>query len=95
MRLAMGMGLAWMTLRLGGTEFAIGAHAANNILILLFVQPMALKPDPAHGFPLETLVIAPLMLAGYVALAEFAARWSPLRRWVQIPVGADPLAVFD
>ncbi len=83
-RLAMGMGLAWMTLRLGGTEFAIGAHAANNILILLFVQPMALKPDPAHGFPLETLVIAPLMLAGYVAMAEIAARWAPLRRWGQV-----------
>uniref|UniRef100_B0T1Z9 Abortive infection protein n=1 Tax=Caulobacter sp. (strain K31) TaxID=366602 RepID=B0T1Z9_CAUSK len=83
-RLAMGMGLAWMTLRLGGTEFAIGAHAANNILILLFVQPMALKPDPAHDFPLETLVIAPLMLAGYVAMAEIAARWAPLRRWGQV-----------
>jgi membrane protease YdiL (CAAX protease family) len=85
-RLAMGMGLAWMTLRLGGIEFAIGAHAANNILILLFVQPMALKPDPAHAFPLETLVIAPLMLAGYVAMAEIAARWAPLRRWGQVAV---------
>ena len=84
LRLAMGMGLAWMTLRLGGIEFAIGAHAANNILILLFVQPMALKPDPPHAFPLETLVIAPLMLAGYVAMAEIAARWPLLRRWTRI-----------
>ena len=84
MRLAMGVGLAWMTLRLGGIEFAIGAHAANNIVILLFVQPMALKPEPAHDFPLETLVIAPLMLAGYVALAEIAARWAPLRRWTRL-----------
>lgn len=95
MRLAMGIGLAWMALRLGGTEFAIGAHAANNILILLFIQPMSLKPDPPHAFPLETLVIAPLMLAGYVAMAEVAARWRTLRRWVQIPVNKDPLAVFD
>ena len=84
MRLAMGVGLAWMTLRLGGIEFAIGAHAANNIMILLFIQPMALKPDPPHGFPPETLVIAPLMLAGYVALAEIAARWAPLRRWTRL-----------
>ncbi|EJL34324.1 CAAX amino terminal protease family [Caulobacter sp. AP07] len=86
MRLAMGMGLAWMTLRLGGTEFAIGAHAANNILILLFIQPMSLKPDAAHAFPPETLVIAPLMLAGYVAMAEIVARWAPLRRWGRVAV---------
>jgi hypothetical protein len=71
-------------LRLGGIEFAIGAHAANNIMILLFIQPMALKPEPPHGFPPETLVIAPLMLAGYVALAEIAARWAPLRRWTRL-----------
>ena len=94
-RMAMGIGLAWMTLRLGGIEFAIGAHAANNILILLFIQPMSLKPEPPHAFPLEVLVIAPLMLAGYVALAELAARWAPLRRWVRIPVRKDPLAAFD
>jgi len=80
-RLAMGIGLAWMTLRLGGTEFAIGAHAANNILILLFIQPMSLKPDASHAFPPETLIVAPLMLAGYVAMAEIVARWAPLRRW--------------
>lgn len=84
MRLAMGVGLAWMTLRLGGIEFAVGAHAANNILILLFIQPMALKPEPPHAFPPETLVIAPLMLAGYVALAEIVARWAPLRRWTRL-----------
>lgn len=83
-RLAMGVGLAWMTLRLGGIEFAVGAHAANNIVILLFIQPMALKPEPPHAFPPETLLIAPLMLAGYVALAEIAARWAPLRRWTRL-----------
>ncbi|MBO9707264.1 MAG: CPBP family intramembrane metalloprotease [Caulobacter sp.] len=81
MRLTMGLGLGWMALRLGGIEFAIGAHAANNILILLFLQPMGLKPDAGHPFPLEVLVIAPLMLVGYVLLAELAARWTPLRRW--------------
>jgi membrane protease YdiL (CAAX protease family) len=86
LRLAMGMGLAWMTLRLGGIEFAIGTHAANNILILLLIQPMSIKPEPPHAFPLETLVIAPLMLAGYVAMAEIAARWAPLRRWGQVAV---------
>ncbi|CAN5353841.1 CPBP family intramembrane metalloprotease [soil metagenome] len=83
-RMAMGIGFAWMTLRLGGIEFAIGAHAANNILILLFLQPMSLKPEPPHAFRPETLIIAPLMAAGYVAMAEVAARWAPLRRWTRI-----------
>ncbi|WP_165190946.1 CPBP family intramembrane glutamic endopeptidase [Caulobacter soli] len=85
-RLAMGVGLAWMTLRLGGIEFAVGVHAANNILILLFIQPMSLKPDAPHAFPPETLVIAPLMLAGYVAMAEIVARWEPLRRWTRLAI---------
>jgi len=40
-------------------------------------------------------VVAPLMLAGYVAMAELAARWAPLRRWVRIPARKDPLAAFD
>lgn len=83
-RMAMGIGLAWMTLRLGGVEFAIGAHAANNIAILLFLQPMALKPEPPHAFPPETLIVAPLMLAGYVAMTEIAVRWAPLRRWTRV-----------
>ncbi len=83
-RLAMGMGFAWMTLRLGGVEFAIGAHAANNIVILLFIQPMSLKPEPPHAFPPETLLVAPLMLAAYVAMAEIVARWAPLRRWTRL-----------
>ncbi|MBW8893408.1 MAG: hypothetical protein JF617_15290, partial [Burkholderiales bacterium] len=47
-------------------------------------QPMALKPEPAHGFPPETLLVAPAMLAGYVALAEIVARWAPLRRWSRL-----------
>jgi membrane protease YdiL (CAAX protease family) len=85
-RMAMGVGLAWMTLRLGGIEFAIGAHAANNIFILLFIQPMSLKPEPPHAFPPETLIVAPLMLAGYVAMAEIVARWAPLRRWSRVAV---------
>ena len=83
-RMAMGFGLAWMALRLGGIEFAIGAHAANNIVILLFIQPMALTPEPPHAFTPETLVVAPLMLATYVGLAELAARWEPLRRWAGV-----------
>ena len=87
-RMVMGFGLAWMALRLGGVEFAIGAHAANNILILLFIQPMSLTPEPPHAFAPETLIVAPLMLAAYVGLAELAARWEPLRRWAGVRAAA-------
>ena len=50
MRAIMGAGFAYMTLRLGGIELATGAHAANNILLVLFVEPLSLKADEGAGF---------------------------------------------
>ena len=52
----MGAGFAYMTLRLGGIEFSTGVHAANNLLIVLFIQGRCRwkKPDvvrrAGHGF---------------------------------------------
>ena len=86
-RMAMGMGLGWMTLRLGGIEFAIGAHAANNILILLLVRPMTLT-DPPHAFEPSSLVVAPLMLLAFITLAEFVVRVGPLRRWTRAEIAS-------
>ncbi|MDB5456702.1 MAG: family intrarane metalloprotease protein, partial [Caulobacter sp.] len=83
-RTVMGVGLAYMALRLGGIELAVGAHAANNILILLFLQPMSLTPEPPHAFRPEVIVVAAAMLAAYVALAELVVRWPPLRRWTGV-----------
>lgn len=34
--------LTWAALRLGGLEFAIGAHLANNLIIALFWQPFSM-----------------------------------------------------
>ena len=31
----------WAALRLGGLEFAVGAHLANNLVIALFLEPMS------------------------------------------------------
>lgn len=36
-----GMGWAWAALRLGGLEFAIGSHFANNLFIALIWSPMS------------------------------------------------------
>jgi hypothetical protein len=70
-----------MTLRLGGVEFSTGAHAANNILIVLFAEPLTLKTlaQPSKltiGSAAEDLAL----IAGYIIITEAVARWTPLRR---------------
>ena len=44
-RAIIGAAFAWTAIRLGGLEFAIGAHLANNMMIALFGQAM-LPGDP-------------------------------------------------
>ncbi|MGI8840643.1 MAG: CPBP family intramembrane glutamic endopeptidase [Caulobacteraceae bacterium] len=84
-RALMGAGFAYMTLRLGGVEFSTGAHAVNNIAIVLFVQPLNLQETPAPpgltiGSGLEDLA----MVAGYIAITEAVVRFRPLRRWARV-----------
>ena len=79
-RAAMGAGLTWMTLRSGGIELAIGAHAANNIIILLLVRPLSLTPEP-QAFNPASLVAAATIAAGYALLAEVVVRWPVITRW--------------
>ncbi len=68
-RALMGVGFAYMTLRLGGIEFSTGAHAANNLLIVFFVEPLAL---PATGdvtnLTSGALLEDVILVAGYVAV---------------------------
>ncbi len=80
-RALMGAGFVYMTLRLKGVEFSIGAHAANNILIVLFIQPLTLTPTPSTGFSGASLFQDLFLFASYVAMTELVARWTPLRRW--------------
>lgn len=79
-RAIMGAGFVYMTLRLRGIEFSTGVHAANNIMIVLFIQPLTLKtvatPDVSAGSILEDA----MLIVGYVAMTELVARWSVLRR---------------
>jgi len=81
MRALMGAGFVYMTLRLGGIEFSTGAHAANNILIVLFIQPLSLKPTPSNGLGADTLFQALFLFVSYLVMAELVARWPLLRRW--------------
>jgi len=80
-RALMGAGFTYMTLRLGGIEFSTGAHAANNILIVLFVEPLTLKPAASSGVSIDSLAQDLFLLVSYVLMAEAVARWPLLRRW--------------
>ena len=89
-RAAMGAGLTWMALRLGGVELGIGAHAANNAVILLLIRPMTTRPDAPHEFKAGLIASALVVLAGFIAVAELSIRWPALRRWtgVRTPAAA-------
>ncbi len=80
-RAAMGAGLTWMTLRTGGIELAIGAHAANNIAILLLLRPLSLAPETPHAFQWTSLITVVAIGAGYALLAEAVVRWPVVTRW--------------
>ncbi len=83
-RAAMGAGLTWMALRLGGIELGIGAHAANNAVILLLIRPMTTRPDAPHEFKAGLIASALLVLAGFIGVAELSVRWPALRRWTGV-----------
>jgi uncharacterized protein len=80
-RWIMGAGFAYMTLRLGGVELSSGAHFANNFIIVMLIEPITLKPSPNTGVDPGALAAALALFAGYVLIAEAAARWRPLRAW--------------
>lgn len=87
-RAAMGAGLTWMALRLGGIELGIGAHAANNAVILLLIRPMTTRPDAPHEFKAGLIASALVMLAGFIGVAELSVRWPALRRWTGVRTAA-------
>jgi membrane protease YdiL (CAAX protease family) len=87
-RALMGAGFAYMTLRLGGIEFSTGAHAANNILIVLFIEPLTLKTAAAAGdLSLASVLEDVALVVGYIVITEAMARLTPLRRWAGVKAG--------
>ena len=78
-----GMGWTWAALRLGGLEFAVGSHFANNLFLALFWSPMSTVTQVQE---VSWVVLAPELatVAIVVAIVEVLAR----RR-----VGADPSPV--
>lgn len=74
-RATMGAGWAWIALRLGGLEFATGAHLANNLIVSVLAQPLALTPPTAAetADPRSVLVQFAVVLIT-VAVVELALR---------------------
>ena len=84
-RALMGAGFAYMTLRLGGIEFSAGAHAANNVMVVLFMGPLTLDaPVGGPAFSFGTLISDAAMVAGYVLITETVARLPQLQRWAHV-----------
>jgi hypothetical protein len=81
----MGAGFAYMTLRLGGIEFSTGVHAANNILIVLFIEPLTLQNAGASSdLSLGALLEDVALIAGYIVITEAVVRVAPMRRWAGV-----------
>ena len=77
----MGVAFCYMAFRFGGIEFAIGAHAINNLLIVWFFSPLPLAND-THPFSWTTVAAGFLVPAACVIVTEVVLRWEPLRRLV-------------
>jgi membrane protease YdiL (CAAX protease family) len=91
-RTILGGAFAYMTLRLGGVEFSTGAHLANNLMVVLFLEPLTLKQPAEAGVTASTLIQYVYLVVSYVAMAELMARWAPLRRWAGVDQPAVPVA---
>ncbi len=84
-RAVMGWGFSYMTLRMGGIELSTGAHAANNLLIVMFTEPFNLGTPPAEPFTLGPLAEAAFMLVLLVGVTEAAIRVPALARFFGPP----------
>ena len=78
-RTIMGLGFAWMTLRLGGLELSTGAHMANNLVIALLIENISLTPEAPHALPPTFYIEAVAVALGYLAITEIAVRLFPPR----------------
>jgi len=69
-RAVMGAGWAWIALRLGGLEFATGAHLANNLAISLLAQPLTLTPPSGEAADPGSVGLQLAVVAATIAVVE-------------------------
>lgn len=73
-RAAMGMGWCWVALRLGGLEFATGAHLANNLAISVLVEPLSLKMPTSEPSAPAAVAIQLAIVALTLIIVEYWLR---------------------
>lgn len=73
-RTVFGLVLAWSVLRLNGIAFAVGAHAANNLLIALFIEPLLNNVDTIAKAPALQSVLDVAGSLALLGLVEILAR---------------------
>lgn len=79
-----GAAFAWAALRLGGLEFAIGAHVATNLMIALFGAPM-LPDDPAASGDMDDIVTEVILAFYMVWTVEMTRRMPRLLGTISSP----------
>jgi membrane protease YdiL (CAAX protease family) len=89
-RTVFGLVLAWSVLRLDGIAFAVGAHAANNLLIALFIEPLLNNVDTiAKASALQSALDVAGSLALLVLVEIVARRVSPSEAAAPVPSGPE------
>jgi len=87
-RTALGAAFTWTVLKLGGLEFAIGAHAANNIVLCWLGDPLSeaadVTRDPDPIYAVVDVVLCVAMILSVLALSRTAM----VRRWIGRPAGS-------
>jgi membrane protease YdiL (CAAX protease family) len=73
-RAAMGAGWCWIGLRLGGLEFATGAHLANNLAVTLFVQPLTFTLPTGEPSDLGSVIVQLAVVGATIAAVEYGLR---------------------
>jgi membrane protease YdiL (CAAX protease family) len=78
----MGVAFGYMSIRLGGIELATGAHAINNILLVLFFENLPFTPTGPHPFDPTSFWGGFVVPAACIAVTELAVRWPWLGRFL-------------
>ena len=69
-----GMGWTWAALRLGGLEFAVGGHFANNLFIALMWTPFATGAMDPPALPWSAVIPQLVTTSIVLATVEWLAR---------------------
>jgi membrane protease YdiL (CAAX protease family) len=67
----------WATLRLGGIAFGVGAHWANNLFIVWFLEPISKAAVPGRPIPAPYLLFEVFTVLVIFVAVELLARGRP------------------